>query len=94
MNKVISYKVTAIYDCEECRGDGYVSDPHCTACGFRIPYGAGWWARNDTTIPCGHAVKTYLTEEYQCTTCKGKGTVHQEIELIDALRDLGFSIPG
>ena len=82
--KAVAYKLIAVYDCEECHGQGHFYDPHCSYCDDE-----NWWMSSDVTMPCGYTVKEHLIESYDCVECAGKGMIRKEVDLLDALRDLG-----
>ena len=69
-------------ECPKCE-EGMIYNPHCRACGQRIPSGHPWWSSPDDTMPCGHSAHRHLVEEYDCPNCEGSGWVERWIDLTE-----------
>lgn len=95
----IIYEVIAIDECETCGGEGWIYDPHCTKCGYRLnetemnDLAALAMTRpirvSEDHLFCG-CEYFYLKEESRCPDCGGMGGARRHVDLREALRELGM----
>jgi DnaJ-class molecular chaperone len=88
-----TYILKRIETCSECNGEGRVYAPSCRKCLRYYTSEELIAAQGAESMPCGHARRD-LEEEPYCTECEGSGKIISEVDLEEALRDLGVVFSG